>query len=602
VPGWQTYTNANRVHDLAFADNRVWTATGGGIVAWNTETGGFEKFTTLNGPTVNATTAVVTCGLPGLGMVFGSAQGLQIFDPAGTAWKVLNSSNSPMRFDDVASLTCSVEHGFLVVGYQQHGLDIFDARAGTWRYVNQTRGLQNDFVEHVAVVGNQGAIWVSSGFGISVLTGGKTQFFDSSNSPLVTNAINAMAVDATGTVWLGGQGTVYRVSGDNWSDWGVYSQLSVLASRFPAGTIHGLAVAADGTLWIGASNGEICHFDPVEVQCRQFFASAGSDASGMAPGSLSRLALDPVGNVYYATDGGGISQYDGAVWRTFTLPDERLAGNRVYDLAQAADGSIWVAGDGGVQQINQDDAATLQLFTSENSGLAVTASGVLQPIGEGRIWFGALGANYFNGANWSVYTAADGLAGRLVQAMTVDNQQRVWLGTNNGISVWNGNSFFTLTRENGLPSADVTALLSDEAQVWIGTRDQGLLRFANNELQLLDADKLGLPSNTITTLAKETDGILWVGTNRGLARVEGGVATLITEIAGFAITAVGVAADGVLWVGTRDNGLLYFDGDAWTQPPRGGKPPSPHVTAILIDAQGDVWVGGANGGLVRYTP
>ena len=599
TPGWQTLSNANKINDLAFYTNTVWAATQGGMVAWNMQTNRSIKFTTLDGPAVNQTTAVVACPLPGLGIVFGSDQGLQIFDIQTGRWKGLNSSNSTMSFDDVAALVCSVDNGFLLVGYQQHGLDIFDARTGTWRYANQSRSVQKDAVERLAVVGNRDAIWIASSAGVTVLTEEGNKSFDSTNSPLANDAVTALAVDADGTTWLGARGSLYKVSGD---DWTVYSQLSVLASSFPVGDINGIAVAADGALWLGSSRGEVCHFDPVEAQCQAFFASGKSASDGMASGELTALTLDPLGNVYYATDGGGISRYDGVNWRTFRLPNQVVAGNRVHDLAEANDGSIWLATDGGIQQINPRDDTTMQLFTPENSGLAMAETGLLAPDPEGGLWFGAQDANYFNGANWSVYNAADGLAGNLVQALAIDSQQRIWFGTPTGLSVWNGNTFFNLNQENGLPSADVTALLPDGDTMWIGTNGGGLFRFAKNQLQLFSADQLTLPSDVITALAQANDGALLVGTNRGVARVQGGAATLITEIAGFAITAIGVTAGDELWVGTRNNGLLYFDGDRWTQPPDDVIPPSPQVTAILVDQVGSVWVGGISGGLVRYHP
>ena len=376
----------------------------------------------------------------------------------------------------------------------------------------------------------------------------------------------------------------------------------MLASRFPAGDINGLATAGDGTLWIGSSNGEICHFDPIKVQCLDFFASADDGTKTMARGRLTHLTLDSAENVYYATDGGGFSRYDGKEWHTFTLPVEPLAGNQVHSIAQTKDGSIWVATESGIQQLNPDTGATIQLFTQENSGLLVTDTGVLYGDVTGGIWFGAQSASYFNGANWAVYTTADGLAGSPVQAIATDSQQRVWLGTKNGLSVWNGSSFFNLNKATGLPSEDVTALLADGDMMWIGTNGGGLFRFEKNQLQLFSANKLGLPSNSITALAKAKDNRLWVGTKRGLARVQDGVATVFTDMAGFTITALAGAPDGQFWVGTTDSGLFHFDGQTWGQPPHGGKPPAAQITAILVDRQGKVWIGGKDGGLIRYIP
>ena len=63
TPGWQTLSNANKINDLAFYTNTVWAATQGGMVAWNMQTNRSTKFTTLGGPAVNQTTAVVACPL-----------------------------------------------------------------------------------------------------------------------------------------------------------------------------------------------------------------------------------------------------------------------------------------------------------------------------------------------------------------------------------------------------------------------------------------------------------------------------------------------------------------------------------------------------------
>src|SRR5690606_5381779 len=149
-----------------------------------------------------------------------------------------------------------------------HGLDLFDANTETWRYIGQNDGLQNNLVEAMTVVGDQEAIWVSSGLGISVLSAeGEPEFFDDATSPLESNQIRRMVVDKAGTVWLGAQDALYKFANGNWT---IYDQREVLASRFPSGALNGLAVAADNTLWIGSNKGEICQFDPVGVQCLEF--------------------------------------------------------------------------------------------------------------------------------------------------------------------------------------------------------------------------------------------------------------------------------------------------------------------------------------------
>jgi ligand-binding sensor domain-containing protein len=170
------------------------------------------------------------------------------------------------------------------------------------------------------------------------------------------------------------------------------------------------------------------------------------------------------------------------------------------------------------------------------------------------------------------------------------------------LSIWNGSAFFNLTRENGLPSDNIAALLVDGDIMWIGAVGGGLFRFERNQLQLFNTQNSGLPSDSITALAKDADGALLIGHNRGLVRFRNGQVTSVNELAGYAITTIAPTPDGKLWVGTNGDGLFYFDGETWTQPPGDVKPPSPSITAILVDDRGSVWIGARSGGVIRYMP
>lgn len=593
---WRIYSNANVANSVTAALNTIWVATDGGVIAWNKNNGTYTKFTTLDGLAANRTTSVINCPLRGFGVVFGSEAGLQIFDNQTDEWRVLNSSNSGMSFDDVTALYCDAENRFFVVGYKQHGLDLFDANAETWRYIGQNDGLQNNLVEAMTVIGNQEAIWVSSGLGISVLPAeGEAQFFDEATSALETNQIRRMVVDEAGTVWLGAQDALYKVVGDTWT---IYDQREVLVSRFPSGALNGLAVADDNTLWIGSNKGEICQFDPVRVQCLEFF----SGEPGMVAGELTSLTIGADGAIYYTTAGGGVSMYLGGRWRAFTIPNEPIVGNEIHSITQSRDGNLWIASEQGIQALNPITNTTVRQFTRDESELTAATREVLHASSEGGIWYGAIGVSYFNGLGWTSYTVADGLAGSLVQAIATDSQGRTWFGTEAGLSIWNGSEFFNLTEASNLPHNQIIALLVDEEMMWISAVDAGLLRFERNQLRLFTMENSALPSNTITALARTAEGEILVGHNRGLARLQADRFISIPELTGYAVRALAAAPDGTIWVGTNGDGLFYFDGDQWGPPPGAIRPPSPQISTLLVDQTGAIWVGAANGGLLRYDP
>lgn len=592
VGRWTPFSDANVVNDLALIGNTIWLATDGGALAWSKGSNNPVKFTTPSGLAANRLTAVVNCPLPGFGVVFGSDRGLQMIDPRTGRWQTLDSSDGGMRYDDVAALYCDPANEFLIVGYAAHGIDIYDAAEDEWRHLDRSSGLAANDVQRLAVIGDRNAIWVVSGDSVTVAAGADSTYYDADNSPLAGDRIGAVAVGEDGAVWLGGEGTLYQVVDEKWSVYGAEN----VSGDFPTGRIMGIGVDGDGALWLGSVDAEVCRFEPAAARCAPFFGSA----PGMGEGPLTHLVVDRTGEVYYGTAGNGFSRYDGSQWRTSVKRDDHLAGNRVKATATDEDGNFWVATEAGVQRFG-DVGEPGVLFDNGNSGIAPLGVRTLHPGAGGGMWVGSMqGASFFDGESWTTFSTADGLAGNTVQAIAVDSTGRTWFGTDRGLSVWNGEVFFNIARDRGLPSDDISALAADGDAMWIGTSGGGLYRFENSQLQILNRGNVGLPSDVITALAREGDGSLWIGTDQGLARLEDGALALAAPVGAAAITSLAVTPTAV-WAGTTGEGAWYFDGSRWSRLTGADGLPADDVTSLLAAGDG-VWIGGQDGGLVRFQP
>ncbi len=587
TPPWIAVSDGNDMNDLVVAGNTVWIAGDGGALAWTRGSTTPVKFTSVDGLTGTRLTAVVDCQLPEFGVVFGSAAGLQVVDPRAGGWRLRNSANSELSYDDVSALACDAEQEYLVVGYARHGIDIYDAAENAWRHLDRSSGLASNNVLALAVVGDLDEIWVVSNDGITVAAGADSTFYDAGNSPLESNRIGAIAVDADGAVWLGGDGALYRVVGETWT---VYSAEEVGDEGFPLRLIAGLAPAGDGTVWLGDIDGAVCRFDPAQSRCMEAYRAA----TGMATAPLTHLALDADGRVYYTTAGDGYSVLDGTTWRRFAKAGEGVRGNAVGAATVDGDGALWLVTDAGVQRIAGVDRPPAM---APDPGIDPATVRVLFADSTGLIWAGGDGAASFDGTDWTVFTTTAGLAGDVVQAIAEDSRGRIWLGTDGGVSIWNGATFFNLTEETGLPSADIRSLLADGDAMWIGSAGGGLYRFERNQLQVLNSDNVSLPSDTVTALALAEDGSLLVGTDAGLAELRDGNATPIPAAGEDAITHI-LALPGSLWVGTASDGLFYDTGDGWQHATAATVLPADAVTALAA-ADGGLWVGGRTGGLIR---
>ncbi|HYE65290.1 MAG TPA: two-component regulator propeller domain-containing protein [Pyrinomonadaceae bacterium] len=73
----------------------------------------------------------------------------------------------------------------------------------------------------------------------------------------------------------------------------------------------------------------------------------------------------------------------------------------------------------------------------------------------------------------------------------------------------------------------------------------------------------GLPSDRVRAIAQGVDGIMWLGTDRGLARYDGRRIQALTseEIPGGRVLALEVDSEGVLWVGTETGATRLVNGE-----------------------------------------
>lgn len=153
----------------------------------------------------------------------------------------------------------------------------------------------------------------------------------------------------------------------------------------------------------------------------------------------------------------------------------------------------------------------------------------------------------------------------------------------------------TWRSEDGLPTRSVTALAKDrEGFLWIGTA-AGLARYDGHGFRVFTtADTPELPDNRITALLVDGSGTLWIGTQgRGITRYrDRAFATAANDADGpTRILQLQEGPDGVIWVvGER---LHRFAQGGWRQVLTNHERLDLH--AMTIDASGTLWVAGDQG-------
>nr|WP_299070461.1 hybrid sensor histidine kinase/response regulator transcription factor [uncultured Allomuricauda sp.] len=164
---------------------------------------------------------------------------------------------------------------------------------------------------------------------------------------------------------------------------------------------------------------------------------------------------------------------------------------------------------------------------------------------------------------------SDGLSQSSVIAMEQDRLGRMWLGTRDGLNVYDGTMFkvyrTVLNDSTSISNSDILSIKEDsEGFLWIGTYN-GLNRYDpikdTFERFYHFKDKNSLSNNTVWSIEEVTNGDIWIGTSNGLSIYNretneftnvynNGDSVSDNEIPSNYVLSIKEANNGTIWVGT----------------------------------------------------
>ncbi|KAF0675894.1 two-component regulator propeller domain-containing protein [Profundibacterium mesophilum] len=200
-----------------------------------------------------------------------------------------------------------------------------------------------------------------------------------------------------------------------------------------------------------------------------------------------------------------------------------------------------------------------------------------------------------------------GLSASLVSAFAESDDGRIWIATNDGISIFDGESVEILYREpsgrNGLRSDYVTDLTFDHrGALWIATYGGGLTRYdpASGAGDVWHGGT-GAVADDVHVVEEGRGGRIWIGSDTGLA--------VFDPVAGAPIEAARsidspvraiLPVPGGLMLGTDGEGLFHYEpesGRIRRIATRNAEAAPRRVSDLLLDSAGHVWAGFEDGGL-----
>jgi ligand-binding sensor domain-containing protein/signal transduction histidine kinase len=509
--------------------------------------------------------------------------GKQITQFAHTAWRIQDG-----YFSGVATAIVQTKDGYIWIG-TEGGLLRFDGTHFVeW---NPPDGKQLSGGVYSLLAGSDGSLWIGTGTHLARLKGGHLiHYLDN------PGRINSILEDSTGTVWItrsrvhDAAGPLCQVAGTNLQCHGMGDGIT---PSYAAPLIRDDA----GNFWIGSS-GTLTRWKP------------GSSATYTNPALKSTQGLAGVQALAFTADGAllvgiigrgpglGLQRLLNGTWkplRTSTFDGSTLEVNALFLDREK---SLWIGTTN--QGIFRFRDGKFDHFFSANGLSGDTVNGFYEDR-EGDLWVATDdGIDCFHSIPVASFSTREGLSANSVDAVLADRHGAVWIANTRLESLREGN-VTSVGRENGLPGGRVTSLLEDHAgNLWVGV-DNGLSVYEGGRFTPIPR-RDGTPMGTIIALVEDQDANIWaeaIGSPVRLLRIKDRI--LREEFPAPEIPAASSLAadphDGI-WLGLVNGDLArYRHGQLETFPASLGQ--NAAVRQILVNVDDSI-LGATSAGLIGW--
>lgn len=499
-----------------------------------------------------------------------------------------------------------------------------------FQHFNSNHGLSENTVTSITQ-DELGFVWIGTMDGLNRFDGYNFKIYKlnaARENSLRNNFITSLLNDSEGILWVGTQGGglhYYNSLNDDF----IYYDLGESTE-----TIRTLFEASDSSLWIGTNRGLI-HLDKKEGRYK-LYAKSETDEQSIQDNIVSGIAEDSKGNIWLATDYGGLNRLDvsNGTFKYFGLISSQES-STVSSVLKTLyyDGSyLWIGTlENGLLRFNPEDETFTQIpFSNDRhfpDGLGHKTVETIIPESAHELWIGTLGGGL------SLYNTASSefihyisskidehsLSKNAVVSLLKDSRGNLWVGTiGGGINFYDKyKKQFLLFRnnpfnQNSLSISSVLSIAEDNSgNIVFGTDEGGVSYYNKSNKQFTnyqkDENNPNSPGHHVVSALLNRNGQIWLGyMNHCFDRFDQLQQQFIhyRDLRGssnaehdFGIFNMSSDRSGNLWIGTNGEGLCRYNPENVTyafykkSETDENSISNNYVTSILEYNEEELWVG-----------
>lgn len=406
-------------------------------------------------------------------------------------------------------------------------------------------------------------------------------------------AVNTIAQDATGFLWVATNNGLYKFDGRSGTAIEPFSKKEITA----------VFIAQNGVVWAGTKNGKVFSLNHGRVD------SLLLDANEDKITSFYELG----GSLYIGTYGQGLFRYTGKAQKPNHYTRENgLSDDVIYALAGDGKQRLWCSTDGGVTQLDVSKNEPAFKVISDRSGLpdnivrnvSMCDDRLLISMQDSGVCYYNLKSSRIERIpffyNWSL--------GTVLQARSEVPEKLTIATERNGIISISEGKFSIYDYSKLIQGTSINTVFIDKTnQIWTGSK-KGLSQLYGRRYDFINNSK-GLTDDKILALATDNDHSIWIGTTMGISRVmrtgEGRyVIEKIQDLTKYTISCAAKSPDGDIWFGTYGNGIIVLSAENQKSIIINSKDdalPNDNISTIHFSGPNTVYISTLGGGLTKAT-
>jgi streptogramin lyase len=405
-------------------------------------------------------------------------------------------------------------------------------------------------------------------------------FFErlTTQNKLSHNKVNCILQDRRGFMWIGTNDGLNRFDGYNVT---VFRNHPQNKASLSGNIITAMLEDKDGVLWIATSDGGLTKYDYKQEPHLQFtqFKHIPQDSASIPVNELNAL-VQQGDYLWLATSARSVIRFN---TKTNQFDKSLPVNSRKSVLSLSLDdkGWLWAGQQGGsILKINTSSLQTVadSRYNNLYAGLPHTVVTALYRTTDGIMWYGSWDKQVYysnatnnNEVNMPAKANTINSVNDVILSFAEDSKQRLWMGGRDaGLHVYDKvkNVFYHYThnpmQDGSLADNTINCVYVDKQnRIWLGT-NRGI-SISNPYREQFVQQFLPHTDNapvTIYDFYKTADNTLWIGTSNGIYLQKPGITDLIHRQVlhnnkPLAVSKFFIAQDGSMYIGTDYSLFLY---------------------------------------------